>query len=276
MAKKYLIVNADDFNTDPERNRGILSGGTEGIVTSVSVIANLPIAEKEIISLRKVFGTRVGVHLNLTKGGPLAPHGKTLSNGSGLFPGKDGAWRRAMLHGYDLRAVEAEFAAQIKRLSELVTPPDHIDGNNHIHVFPGIAGVVARLAKAFGISKIRVPKESFRGLKDRFRPGGMKKTFLGILAKRAAFIFKSYGLCFPDHFSGIQFPRVSDIDSLKAFIRALPQGTSELMCHPGYRSPSGNPFSTMGREEELYSLTHPSVWQDIQHCGVHLISYNDL
>ena len=37
MTLKQLIINADDFNADAERNRGILKSSEEGILTSTSV-----------------------------------------------------------------------------------------------------------------------------------------------------------------------------------------------------------------------------------------------
>ncbi len=37
---RQLIVNADDYNTDEGRNRGIIEAARRGIVTSTSVLAN--------------------------------------------------------------------------------------------------------------------------------------------------------------------------------------------------------------------------------------------
>ena len=276
MAKKYLIVNADDYNTDIERNRGILQAAREGIVTRVSIIANQMLEEKDVTELKKVFDTKIGIHLNLTLGSPIIPHTKTLVNNNGQYLEKQKAWRRAMLHGYDLNEVKMEFSAQIKRLKEAGITPNHIDGNNHIHVFPGIAKVVAQIAKDYKIFKVRIPFESFKGFKSYFRYGAAKKYFIGKLSKSARLIFKESGMYFPDRFSGIQFPRIANIDSLRAFIRNLPEGTNELMCHPGYHSISKNPFSTIEREQELFALTHPSVINDIMDFNINLVSYKDL
>ncbi|MDY6864175.1 MAG: ChbG/HpnK family deacetylase [Thermodesulfobacteriota bacterium] len=276
MVNRYLIVNADDYNTDRERNKGILQSFREGIVTSVSVIANLPWEEKEIKDLKKVAGTHVGIHLNLSKGLPLINQGKTLTSTDGQFFIKQKAWRRAMLNMYDLKEVAMEFSAQINRLKELGFTPDHIDGNNHIHVFPGIAPIVARIAKDYNIPKIRLPLESFQSWKNYVKQGAIKKYFIGGLSKSASLVFKAFGLRFPDHFSGIQFPRVSDMDSIRAFMKNLPEGTNELMCHPGYNNHSDNDFSTGEREQELSILTHPAVLDDIRHYNIKLISYGGL
>lgn len=276
MIKKCLIVNADDYNTDKERNRGILQAARDGIVTSVTVITNLVWDYATLSDLKKVFGARVGIHLNLTKGTPLTKQAASLVKSNGRFFKRREAWWRALFHHYNLREIEDEFAAQINRLQEAGITPDHIDGNNHIHIFPEVAVLVARLANDFGISKIRLPYESFLNLLYYFRTGMVKKQLVGNISKRARLVFEKHGLCFPDYFAGIQFPRVSSVESLKLFIKNLPAGTTELMCHPGYCDPSGSGFSTVAREQELFSLTHSSVLREIKGYGVSLISYEQL
>ena len=130
------------------------------------------------------------------------------------------------MHQYDLKEIEEEFAAQISRLRELGITPDHLDGNNHFHVFPRIAEVVARLARDFDIKKIRMPLEKFQNPGHYFQPKAFKKYFFGLLAKRASFVFKSFGLLFPEHFAGIQFPGLSKLNRSENFfvnfLRVLP------------------------------------------------------
>jgi len=276
MTRKRLIVNADDFNTDRERNRGILYSAKEGIVTSVSVIANLPFNSTDMSILQRTFGLRIGIHLNLTSGSPLRSLAKSLTDLNNQFYKKNKTWKNLLLGHYNLNEIKDEFAAQINRLKNLNIIPDHIDGNNHIHIFPGIPKIVAQLSNDFGISKIRLPVESFKNRTDYLRPHSIKKYFIGSLAKKAASIFKSFNLQFPDHFAGIHFPQISNIKSLRKFIMNLPEGTTELMCHPGYCNNTTNKFSTIEREQELLNLTHSSVLADIRHYNINLISFNEL
>jgi predicted glycoside hydrolase/deacetylase ChbG (UPF0249 family) len=104
----------------------------------------------------------------------------------------------------------------------------------------------------------------------------VKKQLIGNISKKARLVFKEHGLRFPDCFAGIQFPRVSSVESLKLFIKNLPEGITELMCHPGYAIPSGSGFSTVAREQELFALTNLSVLQDVRDRNVNLISYSDI
>ena len=276
MAARNLIVNADDFNSDEGRNRGILEAGEKGIVTSVSVIANLPFNAESVSKLKRVFGPRSGIHLNLTKGAPIAKRTTSLVDENNQFFKKKNAWRRALLHQYNLKEVEEEFAAQISRLQELGITPDHLDGNNHLHIFPHIAEVVARLARDFDIKKIRLPLEKFQNPGHYFQPKAFKKYFFGLLAKRASFMFKSFDLLFPEHFAGIQFPRVGESESLRKFFRKLPPGITELMCHPGYRAMSLPQTAWSQHEEELASLTNPEVLTALKHEQITLISFHDM
>ena len=117
MAKR-LIVNADDYNTDPERNRGIIEAVRRGIVTSTTVIANTPWQDASTAGLKSAFGDRVGVHINLTKGAPIVQGLSTLVDDEGRFFDKGAVWRKALLGLFSLREIETEFAAQITLLRE--------------------------------------------------------------------------------------------------------------------------------------------------------------
>ena len=274
--EKQLIVNADDYGTNPARNRGILQAAREGIVTTTSVIANSITPGTAVSDLRASFGTRIGIHLNLTMGTPLTAGATTLTGPSGAFWEKETVWRKALHGGLDLSQVEEEFAAQINHVLKLGITPDHIDGNNHIHVFPGIAELTARLAGSFGITRVRVPLEPFSRWHHCLRRNSRKKAFIGRLSRQAALVFAAHGLRFTETFAGIQFPVVSKLESLRAFVANLPHGTTELMCHPGYRDPEAGQFSSAEREHELSVLTNRAVLDDIRRFGIRLISYGDI
>lgn len=271
--KKYLIVNADDFNTNLPRSRGILEAARQGIVTSTTVLTNLPLEQALAEELRAVFGRAVGVHLNLTKGRPLTDDAHSLVDERGVFLDKPRAWKRALMGGYDLRQVEREFRAQIGRLRDLGIEPSHLDGNNHIHVFPGLAALVAELCRSLGIRCVRLPIE--RCGASAFRVDA-RRWLVGTLAWRAQKHFSEAGLLRPERFAGISFPAAGSLEQLLALIGGLPGGVTELMCHPGYSDAASGPFSNPQREQELIALTHSRVWQRVQECGVQLVSFSDL
>lgn len=270
---KRLIVNADDFNTDEDRNRGIIQAARDGIVSSTSLLANIPLDDYWREELLSTF-SGIGVHLNITSGRPLTKGLKTITGNDGSFMSKTTVWLKAFRRQLDLDELEQEFTAQINRVKDAGINPDHVDGNNHIHVFPGVAGVVARVANETGISRIRLPAE--RLFPWRLFPlrAFLKKVFIGILCLGARTVFFNAGLCFPDFFAGIHYPDVSDIESVRKFLKLLPEGTTELMCHPGYASDSGNPFSNSCRREELHTLTNPHILVEIKNCKIKLETFS--
>jgi predicted glycoside hydrolase/deacetylase ChbG (UPF0249 family) len=66
---------------------------------------------------------------------------------------------------------------------------------------------------------------------------------------------------------------------LTAILEALPEGTWELVCHPGYSDADLQAAGTRllkSREVELAALTSPETRSLISRRGIELISYADL
>jgi predicted glycoside hydrolase/deacetylase ChbG (UPF0249 family) len=153
--------------------------------------------------------------------------------------------------------------------------PDHVDSNNHLHVFPGIAEASARAALRCGIRRIRLPREPLLWSFRQAGRGFVKKMCISLLALRARGFFRSAGLCFPDRCAGLQVPDMRSAQSLARFLIRLPAGTTELMCHPGYAD-SHNAFSTAERELELAALTADAVLTAIRQNTISLISFSNI
>jgi predicted glycoside hydrolase/deacetylase ChbG (UPF0249 family) len=275
MAERLLIVNADDYNTGPERNRGIIEAAQTGIVTSASVLTNTAGLDSALAALSQELGPHVGVHLNLTSGRPLAPGVQSLTGQGAAFLAKHAAWRRALSGGYDLDDLRREWSAQIEAFCRSGLQPDHLDGNNHLHIFPGCARICAELAVRFKIRCARLPLEPLLA-PGLCGPGGVKRLFITLLAVRARSLFRASGLCMPERMFGIAFPRPGDPAALRLFLKKLPAGTSELMCHPGYRASDSHAFASGERELELRVLTSPDVRKIIADEGIRLLSFSDM
>ncbi len=271
---RQLIVNADDFNSDAGRSRGILHARRNGIVTSTTALMNLPWSAEVAEELKNVFGPAVGVHLNLTEGRPLVRGTQTLCAADGCFFPKHRAWRRALVGRYDLGEVEREFAAQVEQAFAMGIKPSHLDGNNHLHIFPGITGITAGVARSYGISRVRVPREKSRHPRAR---RNIKRGFITLLSALAGQIFRERGIHSTDDFAGICLPDLQNTASLLHFIQELRPGVTELMCHPGYPvDDPEKPFSSMARKQELMTLTRPGLREALAEQGIRLVSYADL
>ena len=70
-----------------------------------------------------------------------------------------------------------------------------------------------------------------------------------------------------------------DTKVLAAILDGLPEGTWELVCHPGYSDAelqAAGTRLTRSREVELEALTSPEIKSLISRQGIELISYADL
>jgi predicted glycoside hydrolase/deacetylase ChbG (UPF0249 family) len=63
---RYLIVNGDDFGASPGINRGIVEAHRRGILTSTSLLVNMPASEEAARRSRDLPRLSVGLHVDLT------------------------------------------------------------------------------------------------------------------------------------------------------------------------------------------------------------------
>ncbi|MFH1614607.1 MAG: ChbG/HpnK family deacetylase [Planctomycetota bacterium] len=153
-----MIINADDFGQTEGINGAVECAHKEGVLTSATIMANMPAAEDAIEIAKKLPELGVGVHLNLLEGKPVSGDDcvKVLTNSEGEFnfsPAKLAA--AGMICRKCAGAIEAECDAQICRVLESGIQPTHLDSHKHVHSFPSIFRIVCRLAERFGIGAIR-------------------------------------------------------------------------------------------------------------------------
>ena len=67
-----LIINADDFGLCRGVNKAVVEAHTTGVLTSATIMANMPASDEAIVIAKKTPTLGVGVHLNVTDGKPLS------------------------------------------------------------------------------------------------------------------------------------------------------------------------------------------------------------
>ena len=284
MAVKRLIVNADDLGADESRNAGIFEAVEAGAVTAVSILVNGPAFPDalERIAAEARGGISFGIHLNLTEGKPLVPGPACLTDSGGRFPGKAEAHRRLMIAG-DREwedAIGREFAAQVGALRDAGIPVDHLDGHQHIHIFPAVIEAAVRTAATFGIPWIRLPEEPVPVFTDREGPVDTAEArMFSRLASAARSRIRRSGLRTTDHFRGLYLKGRLTPESLEETLSALPSGLAELMVHPGRASAEGgqgpfSSFSNRDRERELEALTGGQFRETLDRHGIRLTSHS--
>ena len=80
----------------------------------------------------------------------------------------------------------------------------------------------------------------------------------------------------PDHFVTSFYGAGATLDDLLAILANLPEGVTELMCHPGYADAALVSDYTTMREVELRVLTDARVLTLIATQGIELINFGQL
>jgi chitin disaccharide deacetylase len=237
-----LLVNADDFGLTEGTNRAIIDAHRTGIVTSTSLLANGYAFDHAVKLAHENPSLGIGVHLTLTEGPPVTGRDPGLHlDSNGHFPLSNQPFARDLIAARLQRdAIRREFEAQIRKVIAAGITPTHVDGHKYIHLLPGIAGIVADLARKMGIPVMRVPHR-IADLPSAFArsariPGMLILLAMGILAYRKA---RRAGLRMSDRVIGFIDTGHLDHAAIRRllFSRTPYPGITELLCHPAFRSP---------------------------------------
>ena len=286
---KNLIVNADDLGWTEGVNRGIAEAHRHGIVTSASLLANGTAFTSGVEVARSTPGLGVGVHLNLSDGAPVAARElvTSLVNDAGEFEGgPENLLLRIASRGLTPHEVEQEWEAQIEKVRDAGIQPTHLDGHKHVHMLPGLFELALRLAKRYKIGAIRVAHEA-SSLRAALSIGeelhtaavlkqGVQARGLKLLARDAREQSERVGISTTDYFCGIAQTGEMTKEGVVQLLRNLPEGTTELMCHPGYADEALLHTHTRlqaSRQSELEILTDVEIRNLVASQGIRLIDY---
>lgn len=243
---RRLIVNADDFGLSEGVNLGILAAHREGIVSSTTLMVNMPAAAAAFALARANPSLGVGIHFVLTAGRPLTEDVASLT-------GPDGHFLRlpALAEQADPAHVRQELEAQFSAFLDSGLRPTHIDSHHHVcGTVPAAEAAMIAIA-----ARERLPVRHALPQRERIRQSGLKTT---------------------DHFDAGYYGRGNiSAEQLVAQLAALPQGLSELMTHPAYIDHHLMRVSSYSveRVEELVAVTDPAVKQALVGHGIELVDY---
>jgi predicted glycoside hydrolase/deacetylase ChbG (UPF0249 family) len=289
---RNLIVNADDLGWTEGVNRGIADAHRRGLVTSTSLLANGRAFEGGVAVAMSNANLGVGVHLNLSDGLPTADPDsvRTLLNSAGeLEGGPETLLLKIAKRSLRNEEVEQEWGAQILKIRSAGVHPTHLDGHKHIHMLPGLFEIALRLAKKHGIGAVRISHEDSE-LRSQLSEGQKKKTSvlmkqgvqargLKLLARDARKMAERAGITTPDYFCGIAQTGVLMRQGVLRLLEILPEGTTELMCHPGYADQELRQTPTRlqeSRQTELDILTDAGIRKVVATQGIRLINFKGI
>ncbi len=284
---RRLIVNADDFGLTSGVNRAIVDGNRSGIVTSATLMANARATDAAIDLAKAQPSLKIGCHVVLIDGVPLTKNLLSLTENSARF--------RSSLKQFAVAAVRKQIAAeeiqreaeaQIRKIQSRGITLTHLDSHKHTHMFPKILRPLLRAAKACGIRAVRNPFEPLRcwpaGMvlgapKLWLRSGGVMAFQMFAAEFRRA--LKEEAMISTDGTVAIAVTGLLDQQRLLRILEALPDGTWELVCHPGYSDAdlqAAGTRLTQSREIELSALTSAETKKALADRNIKLISYADL
>lgn len=276
---RRAIVNADDLGMSRGITEGILRAHAGGIVTSATIMVNSPFAEDAAKRLREFPSLGVGVHLNASQGPVLSKEGEALVNADGVMEWKTPALAgRCVFSPKLLRAIEAEFDAQIRRALDLGIRPTHLDTHRHLHAFPPVFRRVVKLAARYGVPFVRRPYERLKGRGWPEPPAGGRQRRL-LLNHFSRMNARSNGKVQPTLGTwGIAHTGQIDAAWLIRAAASLPEGVTEIMTHPGLADDVDPALTrlTQSRARELDALCDPEVRRAFEHNHVELVHYGDL
>jgi chitin disaccharide deacetylase len=143
--------------------------------------------------------------------------------------------------------IEEEIARQLAKFTRLRgTRPTHLDSHRHAHAAPGVEEAFAAVA-----ARERLPLRAIDGpMRERLRAVGAATTTAFLGDARA-------------------FPYWTP-ERLLTAIAALPAGSVELMCHPGYAPSHARTRFGREREVELAALCEPAAREAVTRAGATL------
>ena len=254
---------ADDYALSPGISRGILEALGAGRLSATSVMTTRPFWPKDAHELRQ-FKTKadIGLHLNLTLGGPLGDMPAFAA--SGHLPGISRVLKAARRNALPEAEIGQEISRQLDAFCEYFDAvPAFVDGHQHVQVLPQIRAALFACLEEKGFSgKVWLRDSSDRPSRVLRRRVELTKA-LGIawLGRGFAREAARRGFVTNDGFSGFSaFDPAHDYAADFARYLRAPGRRHLIMCHPGICDEelvAADPV-TLSRERELSFLLSPA------------------
>jgi predicted glycoside hydrolase/deacetylase ChbG (UPF0249 family) len=232
---KRLIINADDFGLAELQQAGALSSAT--------LMATAPYFSPAVYMAFAQPGLAVGCHVVLVDGSP-ARHPEEVPSlldpsNSSLFRTTVGGFLRDLVRGrIREQEIESEAIAQIQRIQSSGLTVSHIDSHKHVHAFPRVLAPLLRAARHCGVRCVRNPFEPGWSLRATRAASAWRRTQVRAMrTQHGAFtrLTKEHGMMTADGSIGLLATGTLDDSVLRSLLHAMPEGTWELVCHPGYQ-----------------------------------------
>ena len=200
---KVLVVNADDLGLCQGVNEGILETVRNATVSAVSAFSlpGFDFDPKPFLDM----GVKVGIHFSLNFGSPVSPPNKIPS----LL--EDKVFKTSGTQNQDMHEIRLELLAQYEFfMRKTGIPPSHMNFHKHLNEsLPAVHEAALEISERFSLPMRSKSRQSRQEIRSR----GIKTN---------------------DHFLGdVSKEPYWTMARLEKELSDLPDGVTELMCHPG-------------------------------------------
>ncbi len=281
---RRLIVNADDYGYTPGVSRGILEAHLSGIVTSTSVMGNGEYAAQAVTeALEQAPELGMGLHIVLTAGTPVSDPAAipALVTPTGAFHPRPDYFRR--IADVPIEQIETEIRAQVARFQAIAgRNPDHLDSHHH-STYATAASLDAMLTVAIELNvpiRYPFPSDADYAAEEMIRLGMVDAPNEAVNRIEAVqSLLAATPIKMPDHFFASFYGAGNvTLGDLLNRLMDMPEGQSELMCHPAFVDHTLRAQSAYvdEREQEAESLMHPSARELCASQFIQLITFPEL
>lgn len=278
---KSVIITGDDFGLAMPVNEAIEEAHQRGVLTNTSLLIGSPCAEDAVIRAQRNPGLHVGLHVAVCEGTPvLDPRDiPDLVDKRGELRSPVRAAVGFFLYPRVKEQLRREIRAQFEAFRGTGLALDHVNGHNNMQLHPVVIPILLSVAREYGARAIRLPVEPLRASLRAARsigamdPGTPRRARCSawlrclqwlIMRPWAAYVKRRYrraGFAVNDYVFGIYDCGSMDLDMLLGIVRNLPEGVSEIHCHPATRrcAEIDGPMPSYQHESELFALTSPTL-----------------
>ncbi len=248
-----LIINGDDFGITHGCNLALIECYQKGMMTSTSLMTNMPFALEAASLAKKNPGLSVGLHFCLTAGRPLTDVPSLVK--------EDGTFDKSILFTQkaSVEQMRQELQAQYDEFIRLMgKKPDHLNSHHGIERIPGGGELLEEFSNRYSI-----PIRSFINRED-FSPYSVPFE-----------VAQNRLLSWRENFPPCSIEPITNLFSLEDI---QSNKTYEIGAHPGYVDHDLISLSslTIGRAYDAYFFMHPQLKDWIDHNHIELITYKDL
>lgn len=245
-----LIINADDFGYSTGVNYGIIHAYQRGILSSTTMMANMPGFDEGVKLAEENPNLGIGIHLALTCGSSLRSDVPSLVEDNGEFHNLSFYEKDFVI---DTDELYKEWKEQIEKIISSGIEPTHIDSHHHVNTIEPMTEVFIRLANEYNLP-----------VRNNFKvPDDIKTT------QRFNTTFDLISLV-KELWKPMELRNI--IQECKVF------ETVEAMCHPGYVDNTllNNSSLRNSRAITVSELQRSDYAETLEENGIQLGTYADL